>query len=187
MINRLILIIAGLIYITGIVAQPATTKRDINLDDIFKSWNFYPASIEGITSMADGLNYTILEGDSAVAKYSFITGKKIANIFTVQELNNPEISNFQNYQFSNDESKIIFYIRRQNIYRRSFIAEYYVWDLITKKLYPVSAKSGQRLATLSPDGTKAADRICSNCGDTEGLIYEEGCLKCKSCGYAKCG
>jgi ribonucleoside-diphosphate reductase alpha chain len=38
-----------------------------------------------------------------------------------------------------------------------------------------------------PDGTKAADRVCSNCGDTEGLIYEEGCLKCKSCGYAKCG
>ncbi|MFA4852403.1 MAG: adenosylcobalamin-dependent ribonucleoside-diphosphate reductase [Bacteroidales bacterium] len=43
------------------------------------------------------------------------------------------------------------------------------------------------LKKFIPDGTKAADRICSNCGDTEGLIYEEGCLKCKSCGYAKCG
>jgi ribonucleoside-diphosphate reductase alpha chain len=43
------------------------------------------------------------------------------------------------------------------------------------------------LKKFIPDGTKAADRTCSNCGDTEGLVYEEGCLKCKSCGYSKCG
>ena len=38
-----------------------------------------------------------------------------------------------------------------------------------------------------PDGTAAADRKCSECGDPEGLIYSEGCLTCKSCGYTKCG
>ena len=37
------------------------------------------------------------------------------------------------------------------------------------------------------DGTVAADHLCAECGDTNGLIYEEGCLKCKSCGYSKCG
>ncbi len=37
------------------------------------------------------------------------------------------------------------------------------------------------------DGTVAADHLCEECGDTNGLIYEEGCLKCKSCGYSKCG
>lgn len=37
-----------------------------------------------------------------------------------------------------------------------------------------------------PDGTKV-DKECPNCGDPEGLIYEEGCLHCKSCGYSKCG
>lgn len=37
------------------------------------------------------------------------------------------------------------------------------------------------------DGTKAADRCCPECGDQNGLIYEEGCLKCKSCGHSKCG
>ncbi|HCC29558.1 MAG TPA: S9 family peptidase, partial [Marinilabiliales bacterium] len=31
-----------------------------------------------------------------------------------------------------------------------------VWDLKLKKLYPVSTKGAQRLATLSPDGTKVA-------------------------------
>ncbi len=38
-----------------------------------------------------------------------------------------------------------------------------------------------------PDGTVAVDRKCSDCGDPNGLIYEEGCLKCKSCGASKCG
>ena len=37
------------------------------------------------------------------------------------------------------------------------------------------------------DGTKASGRKCMDCGDTDGLIYEEGCLKCKSCGSTKCG
>ena len=37
------------------------------------------------------------------------------------------------------------------------------------------------------DGTQAADKKCPECGDPEGLIYEEGCLKCKNCGQTKCG
>jgi ribonucleoside-diphosphate reductase alpha chain len=38
-----------------------------------------------------------------------------------------------------------------------------------------------------PNGTAAKDKVCSSCGDQDGLIYEEGCLKCKSCGHSKCG
>ena len=38
-----------------------------------------------------------------------------------------------------------------------------------------------------PDGTKDdTGRVCSKCGSNE-LVYQEGCLVCKSCGYSKCG
>src|SRR5690606_25276680 len=37
------------------------------------------------------------------------------------------------------------------------------------------------------NGTKAAGRKCQDCGDSDGVYYEEGCLKCKSCGSSKCG
>ena len=43
------------------------------------------------------------------------------------------------------------------------------------------------LKQFIPNGTEAKDKTCPSCGDKDGLIYEEGCLKCKSCGHSKCG
>tara|TARA_B100000959_G_scaffold520_1_gene522 strand:- start:2687 stop:5272 length:2586 start_codon:yes stop_codon:yes gene_type:complete len=69
---------------------------------------------------------------------------------------------------------------------------HYVVDLIGKmNLYDDNIntwKSGvvRALKTFIPNGTKVNDHTCGECGD-EGLVYEEGCLKCVSCGYSKCG
>ncbi|MBK7310180.1 MAG: adenosylcobalamin-dependent ribonucleoside-diphosphate reductase [Sphingobacteriaceae bacterium] len=43
------------------------------------------------------------------------------------------------------------------------------------------------LKQFIPNGSQAKDKSCPSCGDPTGLIYEEGCLKCKSCGHSKCG
>ena len=36
-----------------------------------------------------------------------------------------------------------------------------------------------------PNGTEASGEKCENCGSP--LVYQEGCLICKTCGYSKCG
>ena len=36
------------------------------------------------------------------------------------------------------------------------------------------------------DGESASDKKCPSC-DNEALIYQDGCVTCASCGYAKCG
>ena len=34
--------------------------------------------------------------------------------------------------------------------------------------------------------TPGSDKSCEQCGE-EGLIYQDGCVTCSTCGYAKCG
>ena len=69
----------------------------------------------------------------------------------------------------------------------------FVVNLISKLHFDVDSintwKNGveRTLKKFIPDGTKAAERTCPKCNDQEGLVYQEGCLVCKSCGYSKCG
>lgn len=43
------------------------------------------------------------------------------------------------------------------------------------------------LKQFVPDGTVASESTCPSCSDPDGLLYKEGCLLCKSCGYSECG
>ena len=36
------------------------------------------------------------------------------------------------------------------------------------------------------DGTEV-DKTCPSCGAEGSLVYQEGCVTCKSCGFGKCG
>lgn len=42
------------------------------------------------------------------------------------------------------------------------------------------------LKTYVKDGTKIK-KGCPECGAEDSLVYQDGCLTCKSCGYSKCG
>ncbi|MCB0571361.1 MAG: HNH endonuclease [Phaeodactylibacter sp.] len=69
----------------------------------------------------------------------------------------------------------------------------YVVDLVeglnVAEDYISTWKNGvvRALKRFVPDGTQAADSACPSCNDPDGLIYKEGCLICKSCGYSECG
>jgi ribonucleoside-diphosphate reductase alpha chain len=42
------------------------------------------------------------------------------------------------------------------------------------------------LKNYIPDGQTATEKTCTEC-QTEGLVYVEGCITCRNCGFAKCG
>lgn len=130
-------------------------KQNITLSDIFKDRTFGAKSVYGLQSMNDGQHYTTLE-KGALVKYNYKTGKAVDTLVKAEQFDNEKITRLSNYRFSEDETRIIFHINADYIYRRSFIADYFVWDLKEKKLYPVSEQGGERLATLSPDGKKVA-------------------------------
>ncbi len=60
-------------------------------------------------------------------------------------------------------------------------------NLLDESINTWKAGVVRALKQFVPDGTPAADKVCGECGDPEGIIFSEGCLVCKSCGYSKCG
>jgi dipeptidyl-peptidase-4 len=106
--------------------------------------------------MNDGMNYSVLENDNQIVRYSYKTGNKEDVIFDLSKIENASFTSFSDYTFSNDETKILFTTKTKPIYRHSFSAEYYIWNMTTKEMTQLSANGAQQLATFSPDGERVA-------------------------------
>jgi ribonucleoside-diphosphate reductase alpha chain len=69
----------------------------------------------------------------------------------------------------------------------------YVVDLVkglnVAEEYINTWKNGviRALKAFVPDGTQAAESDCPSCHAKDSIIYKEGCLLCKQCGYSECG
>jgi ribonucleoside-diphosphate reductase alpha chain len=53
-------------------------------------------------------------------------------------------------------------------------------------LFSFSKVIARCLKNYIPDGTSLGDKTCLNCGAENSLVYQEGCVTCKSCGSSKC-
>ena len=138
------------------ISIPAISQKKIELQDIVSNPIFTQKTISGLRSMNDGMNYTTLDEGNKIVKYSYKTGEKVAVLFDLSKIENPGFSKFSDYTFSSDETKILFTTNKKSIYRHSFSAEYFIWNLLTKEMTALSANGAQQLATFSPDGERVA-------------------------------
>ncbi len=135
----------------------AAQQKQLSLNDFFVNGTFQTRGIYGVRSMNDGEHYTVLENKGTkIAKYSYKTGQSVATLLDLSEKENTGVKRIDAYEFNSNENKILICTNRQPIYRRSFTADYYIFDLRNRELKPLSAGGSQRLATFSPDGIKIA-------------------------------
>ncbi len=132
-------------------------QKNITLEDIWTNGTFSPKGISEIRSMKDGEHYCILK-NSGIEKYNYAKGKKVSDICLFRS---PEVLKhakplppIESYQFDNSETKILLSSGFEPIYRRSGKADYYLYDMSTKKFTKLSNNGKQQLTTFSPDGTK---------------------------------
>ena len=151
--KRLITLLLATVFVIAINAQ---TTQKITLEDLFVKGTFKAQTVTGLRSMNNGDHYSTLENNSKIVKYSYKTGEEVEVIFDISKIDGAQISSFSNYEFSNDETKILLTSDVKQIYRHSFTAEYYVWNSITEELSHLSEKGAQQVATFSPDGTRVA-------------------------------
>jgi len=140
-----------------LLATLGLSAQQLTLEDVVIKKTYGQKSVNGLASLNDGLNYTTLENtEKELVKYSYKTGEKVASLLDVSLLKNDSLKNITEYQFSNDESKVLLMTDRKPIYRRSFTANYFVYNFVTKELTRLSNGGEQQLATFSPDGERVA-------------------------------
>ncbi len=159
MIRRTVILISTFLFVIfQVTCFAQVEKKSITLEDIFKNRKFSSKGGGGFRSMNDGEHYCQLKKDS-LNVYEYATGKLTGTIVTSKRLipaGDTVAIPMGSFEFSDDETKILFATDEEAIYRRSSKANYFVFELNTGKLFPLSSNGKQRLATFSPDGTKIA-------------------------------
>jgi dipeptidyl-peptidase-4 len=133
--------------------------QDLTVERIWKNYEFSPKRIEGFKSMNNGEFYTSVKNGNSIFKYRLNDANDKGEIV----LDGDKLTwdgkkiTFDDYEFNSDESKILLLTNVESIYRRSFQAVYYLFDLNIQKLTPLDPNhSPQTLAEYSPDGTKVS-------------------------------
>jgi len=131
--------------------------KQFEFDDFFKNYTFYSPGVRGFRSMKDGVNYTASEGrGTKLVVHSYETSETVKTLLDLSIINSDKLKTFSDYSFSADESKILLLTDKEAIYRRSFTADYFVYDVAKQTLTPLSENGKQQIATFSPDGSKVA-------------------------------
>ena len=149
--KKLFLLFCLVALTLGIKAQNQVTLRDVSRGT-YRASNIY-----GIKPMLDGQYYTQISPDrKRIVKYSFKTGKQVEAIFDVEKTRDCTLKYFDDYIMSPDEKLILIQTKTRSIYRRSFTAEYYIYNVKNNTIEPLSKNGPQQVPLFSPDGFQVA-------------------------------
>lgn len=138
-----------------------SNAQELTVERIWKNYEFRSAGFEGFNSLPDGEHFT---------KMVESTGSASLQKFAFKKLNAPgsELLNLRDIQFNGKQLEIgdltlsksgklaIITNEIMPIYRHSYSARIFVYNISTKKVIAVPNSAPQTLPTLSPDETKLA-------------------------------
>lgn len=141
----------------GVFAQ----SKKLTMNDIFRSSVFNQQGVYGLNSMNDGKSYASIKYDATsrgyvVARNNFSNGQQAEILYSRSDLIYGKDTLDLSTNFNADESKVLIARDEEPVYRRSSIANYFVYDIKAKKLIKVSDNGKQSFATFSPDGKMIA-------------------------------
>ena len=138
------------------LAVAAVFAQQLSLSDVL-SGKYSPQSVSGVRPMADGESYSCLSPDgSRIERRSFRTGEVMETLFNASEARGAAVQRVGGYTLSPDEKNILIETNRQQIYRRSYTATHYIYNIKNKTLTPLSQGGPQECPKFSPDGNQIA-------------------------------
>ncbi|MFV5702886.1 S9 family peptidase [Flavobacterium sp. XS2P12] len=132
-------------------------QQKITINEIFNG-AFSAKGMDELQSMKNTNQYTVLNFDGAsrsikIDLYDFATLKKIAVLIDTKD--HKELPAIDSYTFDASERMILLACNTKKIFRHSFTADYYLYNIGTKQLTKLFDFQVQE-PTFSPDGKKIA-------------------------------
>jgi len=133
------------------------SQQKITVEEIYTGV-FRAKGMDELQAMKNTNQYTVLNFDRAtntmqIDLYDFSNLKKVATLINTKDFK--ELDNgIDSYAFSNDEKQLLIANSSNQIYRHSFTADYFLFDIASKKLTKILEQVQE--PTFSPDGTKIA-------------------------------
>ena len=140
----------------GVSAQ--TGSKRVDLKEITDGKFRQVTAIGEMRSLPDGEHYTAMNEDkSMIVKYAYRTGQPVDTLFNARKARECTFTDFDGYTISSTGHHILVWRDTEPIYRRSFKAMVYDYDVRRNYVKPISDGEGkQMIPTFSPDGRMCA-------------------------------
>lgn len=150
--KRLFLTITALLmFVATMSAGGKLTLPDIT------SGKFAAKTVNGINPIEGTDTYARISQDGErVVCCSFKTGKELSVLFDVKNTMGCKIDGFDDYVLSPDGKRMLIQTKTERIYRRSFKADFYIYNIESRRLDRLSDGDKQQMPTWSPDGQQVA-------------------------------
>lgn len=127
------------------ISVSVTAQEKITLEQIWSGY-FRTQQMQELQALKNTNEYTVLNRNS-IDLFDFATLEKKKTLFSTKEFS------IDSYTFSKKEDRILIATNTRPIYRRSFTANYYVFDIPSQKLTSFTDKEIQE-PLFSPNGKK---------------------------------
>jgi dipeptidyl-peptidase-4 len=133
-------------------------NKQVSLKEITDGVFRQETGVGEMRSLPDGEHYTAMNRErSMIVRYAYRTGKAVDTLFNVQKARECVFDRFDGYLISPTGHRILLWRETEPIYRRSFRAEVYDYDVRRNYVKPLSEEPGKlMIPTFSPDGRMCA-------------------------------
>ncbi|GAB6010731.1 S9 family peptidase [Viscerimonas tarda] len=169
------------IFIFTMFVCMSLSAQQIELKDI-TAQKYAGKGVDETISSADGEYYFQANKDkSMIIKYAYKTASPVDTVFNVKRARECDFNAFEGFLISPDEKRLLVYRDSEQLYRHSFKAKYYYYDIrrnLVRKLTENSDK--QQIPVFSKDGRMLAYVANNNIWlakfdyDTESQITRDG-------------
>ncbi|RZK07597.1 MAG: S9 family peptidase [Flavobacterium sp.] len=145
------------LFLFLLISISATAQQKLTLEEIWGG-AFRTEGMDELQALKNTNQYTVLNFDRSsrsmqIDLYDYATLKKVSTLIDTK--NHQGLPMIDSYTFNSKENQILLACESEQIFRHSFVADYYLYDIASKQLTKLFDFKVQE-PTFSPDGTQIA-------------------------------